>query len=197
MLEFYFAPGSSSMAVHIALHETGAPFEARPLSFWNGEQKSPAYLAINPEGKVPTLVVNGEPLTEVAACLYYLARTFPKAKLFPPNDVTRQAQVLSWMSFNAARLHPSRNQGQEIAIAVTELADKRLGQRIWAAGEYSIADIHLFRLYWRFKNAFLPAEGRFPNLDGHYARMMKRPAVVKTIEVESALGYEFPENKPG
>lgn len=196
MLEFYFSPGSSSMAVHIALHEIDAPFEPRPLSFWKREQKSPDYLAINPEGKVPTLMIDGEPLSEVAACLYYLARTFPKANLFPANDIARQSQIMSWLSFNAARLHPSRNQGEEIAYDVTTLADNRLGNRLWAAGEYSIADIHLFRLYWRFKNAMQLPEGRFPNLDAHYARMMKRPAVIKTIEIETAIGYEFPENKP-
>ena len=63
----------------------------------------------------------------------------------------------------------------------------------WALGErYSIADIHLFRLYWRMFNSLHPAEGEFPNLDAHYARMMARPAVQKTIEVETAVGYELP-----
>ena len=52
MLTFYFAPGSSSMAAHIALHETGTNFEARPLSFARSENRAPAYLALNPEGKV-------------------------------------------------------------------------------------------------------------------------------------------------
>ncbi len=195
-LALYFAPGSSSMAVHIALYEVGAEFEPKPLSFWRREQKSAGYLAINPEGKVPTLMVDGEALTEVAACLYYLARAFPTSNLFPANDLTAQSRIVSWLSFNAARLHPSRNQGEEIAYEVTSLADIRLGSRYWAAGSYSIADIHLFRLYWRFRNAFDPAPGRFPALDAHYERMMARPAVIKTIEVESALGYEFPENRP-
>src|ERR1039458_3851157 len=55
VLTLYFAPGSSSMAPHIALHEIGAPFESRPLSFVRKENRSTAYLALNPEGKVPTL----------------------------------------------------------------------------------------------------------------------------------------------
>ena len=184
------------MAVHIALHETGAAFDTHPLAFWKGEQKSPEYLAINPEGKVPTLLIDGHPLTEVAACLYYLARAYPATNLFPANDLAAQAHIISWMSFNAARLHPSRNQGEAIAYEVTGLANDRLGSRYWAAGSYSIADIHLFRLYWRFKNAFQPAEGRFAALDGHYERMMARPAVIKTLEAEAAVGYQFPENKP-
>jgi glutathione S-transferase len=53
MLTLYLSPGSSSMAVHIALHEIGAPFESRPVSFAKQEQHAPAYLAVNPEGKVP------------------------------------------------------------------------------------------------------------------------------------------------
>jgi hypothetical protein len=79
MLTLFLAPGSSSMAPHIALHEVGAPFQARPLSFARQENRDPAYLAINPEGKVPTLLVEGRPLTEVAGILFYLARRFPGA----------------------------------------------------------------------------------------------------------------------
>ena len=69
MLTLYFAPGTSSMAIHIALHEVGAPFESRPLSFAKREQLLPGYLALNPEGKVPTLLIDGRPLTEVASIL--------------------------------------------------------------------------------------------------------------------------------
>ena len=78
MLTFYFAPGSSSMAVHIALHETGAPFEARPMSFATHDMRKPEFLAINPNGKVPTLLIDGRVLTEVAGILFYLARTYPR-----------------------------------------------------------------------------------------------------------------------
>src|SRR5215467_14070926 len=98
MLTLFFAPGTSSFAVHIALHEVGATFESRPLSFHKREQGAPKYLAINPEGKVPTLLIDGRPLTEVAAILFYLARTYPKAKLLP-SDPEGEAQTISWMSF--------------------------------------------------------------------------------------------------
>jgi len=64
MLTLYFAPGSSSMAPHIALHEIGVPFERRPISLAKKENRTPAYLAINPEGHVPTLLIDGRPLTE-------------------------------------------------------------------------------------------------------------------------------------
>jgi glutathione S-transferase len=77
-------------------------------------------------------------------------------------------------------------------MKVWALADLRLGARDWALGRYSIADIHLFRLFWRFQNSLNPPPGTFPHLSAHYERMMERPAVKKTIEVETAVGYELP-----
>jgi hypothetical protein len=79
MLTLYFTPGASSMAVHIALHEIGVPFEGRPISLRKREQRTPEYLSINPEGKVPTLLIDGRPLTEVAAILFYLAKRYPES----------------------------------------------------------------------------------------------------------------------
>jgi glutathione S-transferase len=191
MLTLYFVPGSSSMAVHIALHEIGIAFEARPLSFARNEQHNPDYLALNPEGKVPTLLVDGRPLTEVAAILFYLAKRFPDAALLPQGDVETDAQALSWMSFIASTLHPARRRGLQYAEGVYAIADQRLGQG-WALGRYSIVDIHLFRLYWRLANSLKPAPGTFPNLTAHYTRMMARPAVQQTIAIEAAIGYELP-----
>jgi len=192
MLTLYFTSGASSMAPHIALHEVGAPFESRHLSLAKKENRAPAYLAINPEGKVPTLVIDGRPLTEVAGILLYLAKRFPDAKLLAADDVEAEAQAVSWMSFIAAFLHPARGLGEAVAAERFGLADRRLGKRDWALGAYSIADIHLFRLFWRYVGALKPARGSFPSLEAHYDRMMARPAVKKTIEVESAIGYALP-----
>jgi glutathione S-transferase len=191
MLTLYFAPGASSMAVHIALHEIGTAFEAKPMSFRQNDMRAPEFLALNPEDKVPTLLIDGRPLTEVAAILFYLAKRFPNAALLPQDDIEAEAQAISWMSFIASTLHPARKQGLDYAKQVYGIADRRLGSG-WALGRYSIADIHLFRLYWRLTNSLKPAPGTFPNLTAHYERMMTRPAVQKTIEVESAVGYELP-----
>lgn len=191
MLTLYFAPGSSSMAVHIVLHEIGAPFEARPMSFKNKDMRAATFLALNPEGRVPVLVIDGRPLTEVAAILFYLARRSPEAELLPRDDPETEAQALSWMSFCASTLHGARRHGLEYAKGVFGTADRRLGPG-WALGRYSIADIHLFRLYWRLANSLHPAPETFPNLTAHYQRMMARPAVQRTMEIESAIGYELP-----
>ena len=192
MLTFYHAPGSSSMAPHIALHEVGATFDARPMSFHRRDQKDPAYLAINPEGKIPTLVIDGRPLTEVAGILFYLARRFPDAALLPIGDPEAEARVVAWMSFIAATVHPARGAGVERWHDVFRIAEQWLGGKDWAVGDYSIADIHLFRLYWRFVRAIKPARETFPGLSAHYDRMMARPAVRRVLEIESALGYELP-----
>jgi len=191
MLTLYFAPGSSSMAAHIALHEVGAEFESRPVSFAKRDMRSPSYLALNPEGKVPTLVIDGRPLTEVAAILFYLARTYPDAQLLP-DDAEGQAQAISWMSFIASTLHPARARGLDQTNRVYGIADRKLAGKDWAVGRYSVADIHLFRLYWRFSRAVEPAPGAFPNLAAHHDRMMKRAAVQKTCAIEEAIGYELP-----
>jgi glutathione S-transferase len=192
VLTLYFAPGASSMAPHIALHEIGVPFESRPLSMAKKETRTPEYLALNPEGKVPLLLIDGRPLSEVAAILFYLARRFPAAHLWPEGDVEAEAQVISWMSFVASTVHPARRQGVDHARAVFGSADRRLGTSEWAVGRYSIADIHLFRLFWRFRGAFQPPPSDFPNLSRHYDRMMARPAVQRTCEIEAAIGYELP-----
>jgi glutathione S-transferase len=192
MLVLYFAPGSSSMAAHIALHEVGAPFESRPMSFKKNDMQSADFLKLNPDGKVPTLLIDGRVLTEVAGILFYLAKRFPEATLLPPDDIEAEAQAVSWMSFIASTLHPARQKGIDHARAVWAIADQKLGAD-WALGErYSIADIHLFRLYWRLFNSLKLTPGTFPNLDAHYARMMARPAVRRTIAVETAVGYELP-----
>jgi len=193
MLTFYFSPGSSSMAVHIALHETGAPFEARPLSLADKDTRKSEFLAINPNGKVPALAIDGRVLTEVAGCLFYLARKYPAANLLPANDPEAEAQVVSWMSFIASAIHPARQAGVERAREVWKIADTRLGKNDWTVGgRHSIADIHLFRLYWRFRSSLNLDPADYPNIEAHYARMMVRPAVKKTIAIEEKVGYSLP-----
>jgi glutathione S-transferase len=191
MLTFYFSPGSSSMATHIALHETGAPFEARPLTLQT-DTRAADFLKLNPNGKVPALVVDGTVLTEVAGTLFYLARAFPQAELLPTGPLG-EAETVSWMSFNASAIHPAVGQGAERVTEVWRIAEKRLAGREWCVGgKYSIADIHLFRLYWRFKDRFGLKSEDHPSVQALHDRILKRPAVRKTIEIEEKIGYALP-----
>jgi glutathione S-transferase len=193
MYRFYHSPGSSSFAVHIALQEAGAPFEGRTISFQARENDPPELRALNPEGKVPVLVADGVPVTEVAACLWYLARAHPGAGLLPAGGPLAEARAISWMSFVASTLHPSRRFGTDAQIAAYRHADARLGQGPWALGDaYCIADIHLFRLFWRFGATMGIDRATFPNLCAHYDRMMARPAVQAALAAEAAIGYALP-----
>ena len=189
MLTLYFAPGASSMAPHIALHEIGMPFKAHPISLKNKQQREPGYLALNPEGKVPLLLIEERPLTEVAGILFYLARRFPQARLIP-EDIEGQARAVSWMSYVASTLHPARRVGVDHAREVFRGADRKLGHGGWALGDYSVADIHLFRLFWRFVGYAEPDPKDYPNLFAHHDLMMARPAVQRTLADEAAAGVE-------
>jgi glutathione S-transferase len=193
MLTLYFSPGASSMATHIALNEVGAPFELKHIPLHEKANRDAGYLAVNAEGKVPTLMIDGRPLTEVAATLWYLARRYPEATLLPQyGDIDSEARVISWMSFIASTIHPARRAGNERWREVFTLAEQRLGRNDWAVDRYSIADIHLFRLYWRFVDALHPDRAAYPNLYAHYERMIDRPAVQKTLKTEAAVGYNLP-----
>ena len=189
MLTLYYCPCSSSMAPHIALHEIGAPFEARVLSLKDKQQREPGYLALNPEGKVPLLLIEGRPLTEVAGILFYLAKRFPEANLIP-GDIEGQAQAVSWMSYVASTLHPARRIGLDHARATFLGAERKLGSGGWLLGGYSVADIHLFRLFWRFVGYAEPKREDYPRLFAHHDAMMLRPAVQRTIADEAAAGLE-------
>ena len=193
MLTLYFSPGASSMATHIALNEVGAPFELQYVPLHRHAHREAGYLGVNPEGKVPTLMVDGRPLTEVAATLWYLARRYPEAGLLPQyGDVEGEARVISWMSFIASTVHPARRAGNDRWHEVFALAEQRFGRNEWAVDRYSIADIHLFRLFWRFVDALKPPRETYPGLYAHYDRTMARPAVQKTLQAEAAVGYNLP-----
>src|SRR5260370_31303796 len=148
MLTLYYSPGSSSMATHIALHEIGVSFELKLTALHEQAHRKPGYLAVNPEGKVPTLLIDGRALTEVAATLWYLARRYPEAGLLPQQgDIESEARVISWMSFIASTIHPARRVGEARWREGFALAEGRLGPHHWAVARHSIADIHLFPLY--------------------------------------------------
>ena len=97
MYELYFAPGAASFAVHWMLLELGVPFEARRLDLAASEHKQPAYLALNPNGLVPTLMVEGQPVYEAAALLLLLAERHPEAGLAPRAGSAERAVYLQWM----------------------------------------------------------------------------------------------------
>jgi len=124
--------------------------------------------------------------------LWYLARQYPDAGLLPyQGDIEAEARVISWMSFIASTIHPARRIGVDRWREVFEIAERRLGGRDWTVERYSIADIHLFRLFWRYVDTVHPDPASFPGLMAHYQRMMARRAVQRTLEIEAAIGHNL------
>ena len=180
--------------LRLLLEQQGREYRWVEVDSARGGTRTPGFLAKNPNGKVPVIELDdGRVLAESNAILCWLAEgaTVP-GRSFLPSDPWQKAQALSWMSFLAATVHPARRFGLAVASDVYRLADQRLGAAEWALGRYSIVDIHLFRLYWRFTNAMKTETPMFPNLAAHHDRMMRRPAVQRTLQVESAIGYELP-----
>ena len=103
MLTLYFTPGACSLAAHIVLEESGEAYTPREVDFAHNEQRSEAYLKINPQGRVPVLGLdNGQPLAENTAILPYLGKRFG---LWPSDPLT-EARALSLIGFFAASVHP-------------------------------------------------------------------------------------------
>lgn len=109
-LELYFAPGACSFVPHVALEAiraaTGQAFEPKLVKLHKGENKTPEYLAMNPNGQVPVLVVDGKPLTQIVAICDFLDRSFPKAGLLPAEPWAR-AQALSQLAWMNNTVHPT------------------------------------------------------------------------------------------
>jgi len=106
-LKLFFAPGSCSRVSMVALEEIGEPFETELVMFMKGAHKAPEYLAMNPAGKVPVLLVNGQPLSQTVAILTFLARSFPEADLLPlGKDAFSDAQLLRDLIWCSSDLHP-------------------------------------------------------------------------------------------
>ena len=193
----YLAPGTCAQAVHIALHDAGAPHTLHSLDFSAAEQRSPAYLAVNPRGRVPALVTEHGTLTEVPALLMFVAQSFPAAKLAPLADPFRLAQLQGFNSFLCSTVHVAHAHKRRGARWVDDAAAIEAMQRKvpanmteifehieadwlrgpWVFGEdYTVADPYLFTIA-----EWLEGDGvdvsRLPKLLAHRARMQARESV--------------------
>lgn len=110
MMKFYYGSGACSFVPHVGLEAikaaTGEEFEAQPVKLHEGEQQTPGYLAINPMGQVPLLVVDGKPLNQIVAICDYLDRRFPQAGLLPVEPWQR-AQAMSTLAWMNNTVHPT------------------------------------------------------------------------------------------
>ena len=110
MMQLYFAPGACSFVPHVGLEAVkaagGPDFEPRLVKLHKGEQKTPEYLAMNPNGQVPVLVAEGKPLNQIVAICDFIDRSQPQAGLLPAEPWAR-AQALSQLAWMNNSVHPT------------------------------------------------------------------------------------------
>jgi len=107
MYTLYYSPGTASMVVHLALLEIGAPHRLELVDFNANAQRDPGYLKLNPQGRVPTLIVDGKPVFESAALLMLLVERHPEARLAPAVGTPARAAWYQWIVFMANTLMPA------------------------------------------------------------------------------------------
>ncbi|CAE6810640.1 Disulfide-bond oxidoreductase YfcG [Paraburkholderia aspalathi] len=207
MLEVHAFATPNSIKVPIALEEMGLDYRLVPVNLRQGEQKTDAFKAMNPNAKVPVLIDRSVPgdgdviLSESAAILVYLAE---KTGQLLPKDGPQRGKVFEQLFFHASGLSPAFLQSFQVAIqaspqpeakarALAEV-DRTLGvlnqileRHPYAAGvEYSIADIAHFGWVWRHQ-AIGAALDKFPFVARWYEEISTRPAVVTAIAKTVAL----------
>jgi glutathione S-transferase len=201
MLRLYYAPGACSMAAHIVLEEGGEAYEAKRVDLANGEQRSAAYLKINPQGRVPALQLDsGEAVSENTAILPLLGKRYG----LWPKEPMAEARALSTIGFFAASVHPAHAHvsrperyasdsahhpniqatGRKAFHDYLKQIDARLAGRQWLGEDYSVLDPYAFVFYaWGVRRELPMAE-----LKGYAAfkeRMLARPAVRRVLEEEN------------
>jgi glutathione S-transferase len=192
----YYAPGAASFLVHWLLIELEVPHALQLVDTAAKAQKSPEYLALNPNGVVPTLVIDGKPQYEAAALAMLLAERHPGAGLAPAIDDPCRADYLQWM-FNLANMvqplfrqwwYPAEPAGEAQADAVRahvapriEAEWARIDAHLAAHGPYLLgeqataADFYLAMLMRWSRNMPKPAT-EWPRLAALAARMKARPS---------------------
>ncbi|MCA8889059.1 MAG: glutathione S-transferase family protein [Parvularculaceae bacterium] len=188
----------------------GEPFDLKIVHLTKGEHKSPAFLHINPKGKVPALQIDGETLTENVAILSYLNERFPQARLLPTSHgLMDRTHFLADLAFCAATLHPIVSRicvphilapGAEAALKLPAeksmrdyfaLIDDKLKRRTWWYGDiWSVLDAYLFWIFNRVEGCGFEVSD-FTNYRAHTQRMKKLPAVTRALAREAqALARE-------
>jgi glutathione S-transferase len=204
MLTLYYAPNTCALATHVALEEAGAEYDLVRVDFASEEQRKPAYLALNPKGRVPTLATEDGLLSETPALLAYVAHRFPAARLAPLDHPFAFAQIQSFNSYLCSTVHVAhahrmpgyrwaddpaaivemKRKVPETVTACFDLIEREMFIGPWGAGaDYTICDPYLFTL-----TQWLEADGvdvaRLPKVVDHRRRMRERPAVAKAIRME-------------
>lgn len=205
MYTLYYSPGAASMVVHLALIETGAEHELKQVDLEAGEQRSPAYLQLNPNGFVPALLIDGRPYYEAAACLMTIADRHPAPRLAPTLDSPQRSAWNQWIMHLANTVQPAFRMwfyptdidaAENVQTIVKEASRRRI-EAAWTridnhlaesgpyllGDEFSAADLMLLMLMRWSRN--MPKPGTdWPMLARYAALMRTRPSWKRLYEIE-------------
>jgi glutathione S-transferase len=202
-IKLYYAPGACSLASHIALEEVGVPYDTQKMNLAEGDQRKPEYLRLNPRGRVPTLVVDDQVLTENVGILTYFGGGYPQAGIWPKKtwDQAKLVATLAWLSNT---VHPTyghivrperyaaddaakediKAKGKANFQGYLEEIDKLLAGHKWAvANQYTVADGYLL-VFYRWANRQKMPVQELKNYSALVQRVMARPAVQKVMAEE-------------
>lgn len=205
----YYSPSTASLVVHWLLIELKIPHRLELVDFETRAQRSPEYLRLNPQGRVPTLLLDGQVLTESAAIAMHLADLHPHAGLAPTIGTPQRAAYYRWMFFCAYTLMPAYRSwfypdepageanieaAKAAARGVLEHAWQQVAEHLEAHGPYllgaqcSAADFVLTMLMRWSRNMPRPSDD-WPALKAFAARMKARPAFQETYRREGITDW--------
>ena len=210
MLRLFFSPGACSLVPHVALEEAGAEFEAVRTAIAEKAHKRPEYLAVNPRGLIPAIVVDGAVITENIAVLAYIGHRWPDSGQLPLGDLPALARVFELLSWFATTVHYGgfgpifRARAARIERPESEVAadrerlrglfgeiDALLAPGPWLLGDrYSLADPYplTFRRWARRLELDVSEHRHWAE---HMRRMVERPAVRRALAREGLDPAEF------
>jgi glutathione S-transferase len=212
MLELLTSETPNGWKVAILLEELGVPYKVTPISLTNRVQKEEWYVALNPNGRIPTLVDHDAgdfAIFESGAIMIYLAEKFGR---FLPADVQGRSRVIQWLMWQMSGLGPMMGQATVFnryfeeklpkvidryvreSQRLFEVMDTHLATREYLAGDYSIADMACFPWVRGYEWAQVPIEG-FDHLKRWFDAIAARPAVQRGLLVPEPPKAEDMEAK--
>ena len=203
-LRLHHAAPSRSSTILWMLEELGQPYDLNVLDLKAGDQLSPAYLAINPMGKVPALEHDGQLITEVGAICFYLADAFPDSGLAPAIGDPLRAPYVRWMFYQGNCLEPAiidralkREPGMRAMSpygdfdTVVDVVARAVSGGPWFLGDrFSALDVYFgSAIRWTTQFGLLPERPEFP---AYIARLAQRPALRRALQKDKDLAPPAP-----
>jgi GSH-dependent disulfide-bond oxidoreductase len=208
MIKFYYSLAPNPMKVALCLEEMGLPYELIPVDARQGEQHEPAFLAINPNAKLPAIIDGDATVFDSNAILLYLAEK--TGQFLPPSSLKSRGELLSWLMFVASGIGPYSGQAVHFRNVAPEPKDyavnrytfealrhwgilnTRLGQqRFMVGGSYSIVDMAVWGWSRLIPNVLGPDGIKgLPNVQRHQEEISARPAAARALALKDKHAFK-------